>query len=433
MIQGDPVVAGREASTTKTLANFRWYICGLLFYATTVNYMDRIVMGILKPTISHDLGWNETDYAMITTAFQVGYAIMMPIAGRVIDWLGLRIGYPLAVLVWSISSLSHAFAGNLLQFSVARLGLGLGEAANFPAAIKAVADWFPRRERALATGIFNSGSNVGALLAPLAIPFVVARFGWHAAFLFTGCLSFSWIFIWLYFYREPEQHPRLSKAELALIRSDDEVVTTGKFPYSRLLKKRATWAFLSGKFITDPVWWFYLFWIPGFLQTKYHVDLSHLGLPLVAIYLSADFGSIGGGWLSSHLLKLGWPVGRARKTAMLVCALCVTVVMFVPIAAGNLWLTVALISVAASAHQGWSANLYTITSDCFPRAAIGSIVGLGGLGGAIGGALVQPAIGIWLDFSKEAYGPIFISAGCMYLVSLLLIHRLLPRFVQEAV
>jgi ACS family hexuronate transporter-like MFS transporter len=199
------------------------------------------------------------------------------------------------------------------------------------------------------------------------------------------------------------------------------------------LKKRATWAFLSGKFITDPVWWFYLFWIPGFLQTKYHVDLSHLGLPLVAIYLSADFGSIGGGWLSSHLLKLGWPVGRARKTAMLVCAICVTAVMFVPVAAGNLWLTVALISVAASAHQGWSANLYTITSDCFPRAAIGSIVGLGGLGGAIGGALVQPGIGMWLDFSKEAYGPLFVSAGTVYLVSLLLIHRLLPRFEQEAV
>jgi ACS family hexuronate transporter-like MFS transporter len=433
MIQGDPVVAAPEASTTKTVANFRWYICGLLFYATTVNYMDRIVMGILKPTISHDLGWNETDYAMITTAFQVGYAIMMPIAGRVIDWLGLRLGYPLAVLVWSLSSVAHAFAGNLFQFSVARLGLGLGEAANFPAAIKAVADWFPRRERALATGIFNSGSNVGAILAPLAVPFVVARFGWHAAFVFTGCLSFSWIFIWLYFYREPEKHPRLSKTELALIRSDNDVTAKGKFPYSRLLKKRATWAFLSGKFITDPVWWFYLFWIPGFLQTKYHVDLSHLGPPLVAIYLSADFGSIGGGWLSSHLLKLGWPVGRARKTAMLVCAVCVTAVMFVPIAAGNLWLTVALISLAASAHQGWSANLYTITSDCFPRAAIGSIVGLGGLGGAIGGALVQPGIGIWLDFSKESYGPLFMSAGCVYLVSLALIHWLLPKFEVEAV
>jgi len=430
MIQGDPVVAAREVSTTKTVANFRWYICGLLFYATTVNYMDRI----LKPTIAHDLGWSETDYAMVTTAFQVGYAIMMPVAGRMIDWLGLRIGYPLAVLVWSLSSLSHAFAGNLLQFSIARLGLGLGEAANFPAAIKAVADWFPRRERALATGIFNSGSNLGALLAPLAIPFVVARFGWHAAFLFTGCLSFSWIFIWLYFYREPEKHPRLSKTELALIRADSEVAaTTGKFPYSRMLTKRATWAFLSGKFITDPVWWFYLFWVPGFLQQKYHVDLSHLGPPLVAIYLSADFGSIGGGWLSSHLLKRGWAVGRARKTAMLVCALSVTGVMFVPVAAGNLWVTVALISVAASAHQGWSANLYTITSDCFPRAAIGSVVGLGGLGGAIGGALVQPAIGIWLDFSKESYGPLFVVAGLLYLVSLLIIHRLLPTFDQQAV
>ncbi len=434
MIQGDPVVAARETSTTKTVANFRWYICGLLFYATTVNYMDRIVLGILKPTIAQDLGWKETDYAMVTTAFQIGYAIMMPVAGRVIDWLGLRIGYPLAVLVWSISSIAHAFAGNLMQFAVARLGLGLGEAANFPSAIKTVADWFPRRERALATGIFNSGSNVGALLAPLAVPVVVARFGWHAAFLFTGCLSFSWIFIWFYFYREPEKHPRLSGAELALIRSDNDVVSaTRSFPYTRLLKKRATWAFLTGKFMTDPVWWFYLFWIPGFLQTKYGVDLNHLGPPLVAIYLSADFGSIGGGWLSSHLLKRGWPVGKARKTAMLVCAICVTGVMFVPITAGNLWLTVALISVAASAHQGWSANLYTITSDCFPRAAIGSIVGLGGLGGAIGGAIVQPAIGIWLDFSKEAYGPLFLSAGCVYLAALLLIHWLLPRFEHEPI
>jgi MFS transporter, ACS family, hexuronate transporter len=431
MIDGDPVVAGTETSATRTVTNFRWYICGLLFYATTVNYMDRMVLGILKPTIQHDLGWRETDYAVVTTAFQVGYAIMMPIAGRLIDWLGLRIGYPLAVLVWSLSSMSHAFAGNLLQFSIARLGLGLGEAANFPAAIKTTADWFPRRERALATGIFNSGSNIGALLAPLAVPLVVARFGWHAAFLFTGFLSFAWILIWFCFYRDPEKHPRMSKGELGLIRSDGEAESTKRYPYAAMLKRRATWAFLGGKFLTDPVWWFYLFWIPGFLAEKYQVDLLHLGPPLVVIYLAADVGSVGGGWLSSYLLKRGWQAGPARKTAMLICALCVTAVMFVPLAAGNLWLTVSLIAIAAAAHQGWSANIYTIASDCFPRAAIGSVVGLGGLGGAIGGALVQPAIGKWLDFSKEAYGPLFLVAGSMYLISLLGIHLLLPQFEQE--
>jgi MFS transporter, ACS family, hexuronate transporter len=435
MTQGDPVVSPPAVPSVgtrdKTVAHFRWYICGLLFYATTVNYMDRMVLGILKPTIAHDLGWKETDYSLVTSAFQLGYALMMPIAGRLIDWLGLRVGYPLAVLVWSLSSISHAFAGNLWQFALARLGLGLGEAANFPSAIKAVADWFPRKERALATGIFNSGSNIGAVLAPLAVPLFAARFGWHSAFLFTGALSLSWIFFWLLFYHEPERHPRLSKMELALIRSDQDASATKRIPYAAMLGKRATWAFIVGKFLTDPVWWFYLFWIPGFLQLKYHVDLLHIGPPLVAIYLAADVGSIGGGWLSSFLLKRGYAVGRARKIAMLVCALCVVPVVLVPAAAGNLWLTVALIGIAASAHQGWSANLFTITSDCFPRPAIGSVVGLGGLGGAIGGVLVQPAIGLWLDFSKESYAPLFAVAGSMYLVSLLVIHLLLPRFEQQ--
>jgi len=430
MIQGDPVASPPLINRARTIANFRWYICGLLFYATTVNYMDRMVMGILKPTIAHDLHWTETDYGKITAAFQIGYAIMLPVAGRLIDWLGLRIGYSLAALLWGIASMCHSLAGNLSQFTVARLALGLGEAANFPSAIKAVADWFPVKERALATGIFNSGSNIGAVIAPLSIPFVVLRFGWHAAFLFTGSLSFSWGLIWFFIYREPERQPLLSKEELALIRAGQPAQSAAKVSYRALLSKRATWAFLSGKFLTDPVWWFYLFWIPGFLQTKYKVDLQHLGLPLVSIYLAADIGSIGGGWLSSHFVKLGWPVGKARKCAMLVCALCVTGVMFVPAAAGNLWLTVTLIALAASAHQGWSANIYTLASDCFPRTAIASIVGLGGLGGAVGGALVQPAIGMWLDFSKDAYGPIFIVAGTMYLLSLLVIQLLLPRVEQ---
>lgn len=392
-----------------------------------------MVLGILKPTIAHDLHWDETQYGLINSAFQFGYAVMMPVAGRLIDWLGLRLGYTAAVVFWSLCSMSHALAHTATEFAFARLGLGLGEAANFPAAIKTVADWFPRRERALATGLFNSGSNIGAVIAPLVVPLLTAHFGWHSAFLFTGSLSMSWAVVWALVYREPEKQPRLSREELQLIRSDQDQTVSHQVPYRVLLTRRATWAFLVGKFLTDPVWWFYLFWLPGFLQLKYGVDLIHLGPPLVTIYLSADIGSIGGGWLSSALLKSGWSVGAARKTAMLVCALCVTAVIFVPKAAGNLWLSVALISVATAAHQGWSANLFTLTSDCFPRSAIASLVGLGGLGGAIGGMLAQPAIGRWLDFSKESYAPLFIVAGSVYLVALLIIHLLLPRFEQQTV
>jgi len=411
-----------------TIPNFRWYICGLLLYATTVNYMDRMVLSILMPLISHDLHWSNTEYGTISFVFQAGYAIMIPLSGRLIDKLGLRYGYALSTLVWSISSMSHALAKTGTEFALARLGLGLGEAANFPACIKAVADWFPRRERALATGIFNGGSNLGAVIAPLTVPMVTARFGWHAAFLFTGSLSFSWVILWLLIYREPEVHPRLSSEELALIRSDQEGTSTDTVPYSLLVKTRAAWAFIVGKFLTDPVWWFYLTWLPGFLSRKYNVDLLHIGAPLIAVYATSAIGSVAGGWLSSALLDRGWDVGKARMTAMLVCALCVTVVVFVPSAAGNLWLTVALIAIAAAAHQGWSANLFTIASDCFPRRAVGSIVGLGGLGGAIGGAMVQPAIGKWLDFSHNAYAPLFFIAGSMYLVALLIMKLILPRF-----
>lgn len=330
--------------------------------------------------------------------------------------------------------MAHTFAGNVFQFSLARLGLGLGEAANFPSALKAIADWFPRKERALATGIFNSGSNIGAVVAPLTVPLVVLKFGWHAAFLFTGTLSLTFAVVWALFYREPEKQTLLSATELAYIRSDsDAAAAVQKVPYFQLLKKRAAWAFLVGKFLTDPVWWFYLFWLPGFLNEKYHVDLVHLGPPLVVIYLAADVGSIGGGWLSSFLIKIGWPVGRARKTALLVCALAVVSVMFVPVAKGNLWLTVALVAIAASAHQGWSANIYTVSTDCFPRSAIGSVVGLGGLGGALGGVLVQPAIGWWLDHTGKSYSLLFVVAGSMYLLAFLVIQLLLPHYDQQTV
>ena len=389
------VAATAPDTPGRTVPNFRWYICGLLLYATTVNYMDRMVLGILKPTIARELGWNDTTYGVINAVFQFGYALMMPLAGRLIDWLGLRLGYSISVMVWSLSSMAHSLAGNATQFAAARLGLGLG-------AIKAVADWFPQKERALATGIFNSGSNLGSIFAPLLVPIVTAHFGWHAAFIVTGSLSMTWVILWAFTYREPEGHPLLSAKELAYIRQGQEGISTDAVPYSRIIGRKAAWAFLLGKFLTDPVWWFYLFWLPDFLQTKYGVDLKHIGAPLVTIYAMSDVGSIAGGWLSSRLIKGGWSVTRGRKTAMLVCALCVTAVILVPRSFGNLWLTVLLIGVATASHQGWSANLYTIASDCFPRAAVGSVVGLGGLGGAVGGMIAQPAVGKWLDVSHGA-------------------------------
>lgn len=393
--------------------------------------MDRTVLGILKPVIAGDLHWTDTQYGLINSAFQLGYAVMMPLAGRIIDRIGIRVGYSLAVLFWSLASMSHAFAGSALQFGAARLGLGLGEAANFPAAIKTVADWFPRRERALATGIMNGGSNTGAVIAPLVVPLLTSHFGWHSAFLFTGSLSMCWAIGWFLFYREPEQNPRLSKQELEWIRADQEQKSPTSVSYRVMLSRRATWAVVLGKGFTDPVWWFYLFWLPGFLHAKYHVDLVSLGPPLVTVYLAADIGSVGGGWLSSFLIQRGWSVGRARKSAMLVCAVCVLTVAFVPQAAGNLWVTVLLVSIAAASHQGWSANMFTLASDCFPRSAVASVIGLAGMAGAIGGMLAQPAIGRWLDFSKQSYGPLFVIAGSMYLFTLTLIHILLPRIEPQ--
>jgi MFS transporter, ACS family, hexuronate transporter len=383
--------------------------------------------------LEHDLGWNEADYGWVVFTFQLAYALMMPFAGRAMDWLGTRIGYALAVAVWSMASMLHSLAGTPLQFAMARFGLGLGEAANFPAAIKTVADWFPARERAFATGIFNSGSNVGAIVAPLAVPLVAAHFGWRASFIFTGSLDVVWLIAWLSFYRRPAEHKLLTPEELKLIESDRAGAPQVKIRYAQLLAKRPAWAFLLGKFMTDPVWWFYLFWIPGFLHDKYGLDLTHLGPPLIVIYVAADFGSIAGGWLSTGLLARGWQLSGARKCAMLICALAVMPVALIVFTGGNLWLTVGLISLAASAHQGWSANLFTLPSDTFPGPAVGSVVGLGGMGGAVGGMLVAPAIGMWLDYSGKSYGPLFLGAGSAYLIALLVIHLLVPRVEQVTV
>ena len=396
---------------------FRWYVCGLLFFATTINYVDRQVLGLLKPLLEKELGWSEAQYGWIVFAFQLAYALMMPFAGRLIDWAGARLGYAVAVALWSLAAMGHALARSAIGFGVARFALGLSESANFPAAIKTVADWFPQRERALATGIFNSGANVGAIVAPLAVPFLALHYGWRSAFIATGAAGFAWVLLWWGSFRQPPE-----PGGLAPDRAPAE-----RIPVRRLLANRAAWAFIIGKFLTDPAWWFYLFWLPGFLNRVYGLDLAHLGLPIMVIYQASTVGSIGGGWISAALLKRGWPPNRAREAAMLICALAVTPVIFVGTARGNMWLAVALVGVATAAHQGWSANLYTLASDLFPRGVVGSVVGLGGFAGAAGGMLVAPLVGYWLDWSHGAYAPLFVIAGSIYLLAFAAIHWLVVR------
>jgi ACS family hexuronate transporter-like MFS transporter len=396
-------------------SSFRWYVCGLLFFATTINYVDRQVLGLLKPALEKELGWREADYGWIVFAFQLAYAVSMPFAGRLIDWAGTRLGYGLAVGAWSLAAMAHALARSAMGFGVARFALGLSESANFPAAIKTVADWFPEGKRAFATGIFNSGANIGAILAPLTVPFLALHYGWRSAFIATGASGFVWVLLWWTFFRKP---PESGGEDIAK-----------RVPFRDLLASRSAWAFILGKFLTDPAWWFYLFWLPGFLNRVYGLDLAHLGLPIIVVYQASTVGSIGGGWISAALVKRGWPSNRARETAMLTCALAVTSVIFVGTARGNMWLAVALVGVATAAHQGWSANLYTLASDLFPRRAVASVVGLGGLAGAAGGMLVAPLVGYWLDWSHGAYGPLFVIAGSIYLVAFGLIHWLSrPRY-----
>ncbi len=437
------------AASTTPIGRYRWVICALLFFATTVNYIDRQVIGILKPTLQDLFSWTERDYAAIIFSFQLAYAIGLLGAGRVMDKLGTKRGFSIAVLLWSVAAVAHAFAdffpwlrlptlnldantgltvvllsGSAAGFALMRFILGLGEAGNFPASIKTVAEWFPRKERALATGIFNSGTNVGALLTPLIVPWIASTYGWEWAFIATGVTGFFWWVWWQRVYRAPETHPRLSAAELAYIRSDPAEATT-PIPWRTLLGYRQTWAFAIGKFMTDPIWWLYLFWIPDFLNRNYGLDLKSIGPPIVVIYLVADVGSIGGGWLSSSLLKRGWTPNAARKLAMLLCALCVVPMMWAS-QAQSLWAAVAFVSLAAAAHQGWSANIFTIASDMFPRRAIGSVVGIGGMAGAVGGMLISLVVGEILQ-RTGSYVPVFILAGSAYLLALLVIHLLVPR------
>ena len=417
--------AGEQTTPAEGIGHVRWTICALLFAATTLNYVDRMVLGLLKPTIQHSIGMTELDYAYVVDAFQIAYAVGMLIMGRLIDRVGTRIGYLLVMCIWSLSAWGHALANSVLEFGIARFCLGLGESGNFPVAIKTVAEWFPQKERSLATGIFNSGTNLGAMIAPLAVPWVVLTFHtWHAGFLITGAFSSVWIVLWILYYHKPGEHPKLGAAERRYI---EEGLTEAPKPgtsWFKLLAYRQTWAFFFGKFITDPIWWFYLFWLPSYFTTKFHLTLSTLGLPLVIVYTAATAGSILGGWLPAPFRKTGMVVTRARMAAMLVCA-CAVIPIFLVVYMKNEWACVGLLSLATAAHQGFSANLFTTVSDMFPRSEVASVTGIGGTAGAIGGALIAPVAGYVLQY-MHTYAPLFFIAASAYIVAWLMITVLAP-------
>jgi ACS family hexuronate transporter-like MFS transporter len=436
-------IASTSLAPRSRVGGFRWGICALLFLATTINYVDRQVIALLKPTLQHDLGWSEVDYADIVFAFQLAYAIGLLIAGRIIDRIGTKTGFAIALLLWSAAAIAHAWAvgighyaapvlgligltysGSVAGFIAVRFMLGIGEGGNFPAAIKTVAEWFPKKERALATGIFNSGTNVGALLAPIAVPLLTLQYGWPGAFVATGAIGLVWLGLWWPLYAPATRHPRVTPGELAYIQSDppDPVV---RVPWLKLIPYRQTWAVAMAKALTDPIWWLYLFWIPDFLYKQYQIDLKSLALPVVVIYQLATVGSIGGGWFSSALLRRGWTVNRARKTAMLTCALAVVPIAFAA-KAGSVWTAVLLVGLAAAAHQGWSANIFTLASDMFPRHAVGSVVGFAGMWGAFGGMFIAKVTGYVLQ-TTGSYLPVFLIASSAYLVAFVVVQVLAPR------
>ncbi len=420
--------------SSSKMSNCRWIICGLLFYATTINYIDRSVLNALASTLQKPeaIGWTDTEYGYIGAAFTVAYAIGFLLMGRLIDAVGTRWGYAIALTLWTVAGACTALTRNAFQFGVARFFLGLGEAGNFPAAIKTTAEWFPQRQRATATGIFNAGSNVGAILAPLLVPIVVLTWGWgwQAGFLITPLLAAVWIVLWLWLFRNPAVHPLVNQAERDFINSDGPpVAPAAPVRWRQIIPHRQAWAIMVGKFLTDPIWWFYLFWSGKFLFDKFKVDLKEVGLPLVVIYLLADVGSIAGGWLSSTLIRRGWSANAARKTAMFGCSLAVLPVSLapvVPVTVLGLWTAVILIGVAAAAHQGFSANIFTLTSDMFPKRAVGSVVGLAGLCGAVGGALMQFGSG-HIKESTGSYLIMFIIASTVYLLAVTFVHLLAPR------
>ena len=409
---------------------FRWVICGLLFLGVTKNYMDRQVLGVLKGPLQREFGWNDIDYGNLVFAFQAAYGLGMVMVGRLIDRLGTRIGYAATMVFWSLASMAHAIAFSLGGFMAARFALGFGEAGVFPASLKCVAEWFPKKERALATGIFNAGTNVGAIVTPLVVPWIAVHLGWRWAFLMTGSLGFAWVILWLWFYRQPEEHSYCTPREREYIQSD-LVESATKIKWSQLLPHRQTWAFAAGKFMIDPIWWFYLFWIPDYLQRQHGLHLTQIGLPILVIYLISDLGSIGGGWLSSTLIRRDFSVSAARKWAMLICALSVLPIAIV-FRLSALWPATLLIGLAAAGHQGFSANLLTLPSDLFPSRAVACVVGVGGMAGAVGGMLIAEIVGHVLQWTGSYMVPFLIAASA-YLIALLLIHGLSPELLPAQI
>jgi ACS family hexuronate transporter-like MFS transporter len=413
-----------ELSTGTRIGRVRWTICAMLFVATSINYMDRQVIAILKPTLQHSIGMTDSDFGHITAAFMIAYALGLLIAGRFVDKVGTRIGYMVIMAIWSLSAMSHALANTVFEFGIARFSLGIGESGNFPAAIKTTAEWFPQSERSLATGIFNSGANVGAILAPIIVPWATIRYGWHAAFLVTGGFSALWILWWFRNYRRPTDHPTLTGTELRYIYEEAAEQMGPSTPWAKLLGLRQTWAFSIPKLLTDPIWWFYLFWMPSYFTAKFHLDLSHLGLPLVIVYSASTIGSIAGGWLPESFHRLGVSPTYARLGAMLFCA-CLVVPIFLVNYLHSEWIAIALLSLAAAAHQGWSANLYTTSSDMFPRSAVGSVNGIGGMAGAVGGALLMNYAGYIVQLT-HSYASLFAIAASAYLLAFFIMVLLAP-------
>ncbi|MCU1295215.1 MAG: Hexuronate transporter [Bryobacterales bacterium] len=402
----------------------RWFVCALLFFATSINYLDRQVLGILAPSLQHDIGWSEQQYGYIISAFQIAYAIGLVAAGRMVDRLGTRIGYAVIMGVWSLASMAHALANSALGFGIARFILGLGESGNFPAAIKTTAEWFPQSERSLATGIFNSGANLGAILAPALIPIITLRYGWRAAFLSTGVFGIAWMIWWLARFRVPGENKRLGAAEYEYIHRDLPP-PTARIPWKRLLSYRQTWAFSIAKFLTDPIWWFYLYWLPKFFDSRFHLGLSHLGIPLIIIYNFSAVGSIGGGWLPAFFHRRGFGIVKARYAAMFIAACLVLPIFFVGQLSSQ-WAAIVILGVATAAHQGWSANLYTTVSDMFPKEAVGVVIGLGGMAGSVGGVLFSLSVGYLLELTHN-YTILFAISASVYLVAFLLLRLLVPK------
>src|SRR5277367_2119800 len=397
----------------------RWFVCILLFALVALSYIDRQVLSVLKLTLQKDYRWSETGYGDVAFWFQAAYGVGYIVFGRIVDRVGARVGGALAVALWTVGHIAHVFVTTTAGFALVRVPLAFGEAGTFPTALAAVAEWFPRRERAFAIGLFNAGSNVGAILAPLLVPVITLAYGWRMAFVVTGILTAAWLVVWIVYYRRPRESKGLSSAELAFIESDP-VPAGAPVAWSRLFRTRETWAYISGRFLIDPIWWTFLFWLPDFFGKRYGIDLKSYGPPLVAIYILADLGSIAGGWSSSRLLNLGFGLNTARKTAMLICALAVVPVAFA-VQASNIWIAVGLIGLACAGHQGFSANLYALPSDLFPRSSVGSVVGLGGAAGALGSMLMAEFAG-WSLQTIGSYTPIFIVAACAYLLALLVIH-----------